>query len=63
MAWVEARYALADLLWAERRLTISPATKDQLRAAINRAAEEITSQLSELRETRSQQSDSLLEPT
>jgi hypothetical protein len=63
MAWVEARYALADLFWAEGRLTISPAARDQLRAAINRAAEEITSQLSELRETRSQQSDSLLEPT
>jgi hypothetical protein len=63
MAWVEARYALADLFWAEGRLTISPAARDQLRAAINRAAEEITSQLSELREIRSQQSDSLLEPT
>lgn len=63
MAWVEARYALADLFWAEGRLTISPAARDQLRAAINRAAEEITSQLSELREILSQQSDSLLEPT
>ena len=63
MAWVEARYALADLLCAERRLTISPATKDQLRAAINRAAEEITSQLNQLREIRLQRSDTLLEPT
>jgi hypothetical protein len=63
MAWVEARYALADLFWAEGRLTISQAARDQLRAAINRAAEEITSQLSQLRETRSQRSDSLLEPT
>jgi hypothetical protein len=63
MAWVEARYALADLLWAERRLTISPAARDQLRAAINRAAEEITSQLNQLRETRLQPSDTLLEPT
>ena len=63
MAWVEARYALADLRWAEGRLDISLAARDQLQAAINRAAEEITSQLSQLRETRSQRSDSLLEPT
>jgi len=63
MAWVEARYALADIFWAESRLTISLAARDQLQAAINRAAEEITSQLSQLRETRSQRSDSLLEPT
>ena len=63
MAWVEARYALADLLFAERRLNISPPTRDQLRAAINRAAEEITSQLNQLRETRSQLSDTCLEST
>ena len=61
MAWVEARYALADLWWAERRLNISPATRDQLRAAINRAADEITAQLNQLRETRSQPNDSRLE--
>jgi hypothetical protein len=61
MAWVEAKYALADLLWAERRLTISPATRDQLRAAINRAAEEIASQLNQLRETQSQRNDSCLQ--
>ena len=63
MAWVEARYALADLFWAERRLTILPAARDQLRAAMNCAAEEITSQLNQLRETLSQRSDTLLEPT
>ena len=63
MVWVEARYALADLLWAERRLTISLATRDQLRAVINRAAEEITSQLNQLRKTRSQRNDSCLEST
>jgi hypothetical protein len=61
MAWVEARYALADLRWAEARLHISPATRDHLRAAINRAAVEITSQLNQLRETRSQRNDTLLE--
>jgi hypothetical protein len=63
MAWVEARYALADVFSAERRLTISPSARDQLRAAVNRAAEEITSQLNQLRETRLQRSDTLLEPT
>ena len=63
MAWVEARYALADLFSAERRLTISSAARDQLQAAMNRAAEEITSQLNQLRETRLQRSDTLLEPT
>ena len=57
MAWVEARYALADLFWAERRLTILPAARDQLRAAINRAAEEIEAQLARLLETPSQQGD------
>ena len=62
MAWVEARYALADLRWAEGRLNISPATRDQLRAATNRAAEEITAQLNQLRETRSQPNDTRLEP-
>ena len=62
MAWVEARYALADLRWAEGRLNISPATRDQLRAVINRAAEEITAQLNQLRETRSQRNDTRLEP-
>ena len=60
MAWVEARYALADLEWAEARLNISPAARDQLRAAINRAADEITSQLDQLRETRSQPKDTRL---
>jgi hypothetical protein len=62
MAWVEARYALADLQWAEGRLNISPATRDQLRAATNRAAEEIIAQLNQLRETRSQRNDTRVEP-
>ena len=62
MAWVEARYALADIFWAESRLTISLAARDQLQAAINRAAEEITAQLNQLRETRSQRNDTRVEP-
>ena len=41
MAWVEAKYALADLRWAEARLAISPTTRGQLREAIERAAQEI----------------------
>jgi hypothetical protein len=57
MAWVEAKYALADLRWAEARLDISPAASDQLREAIDRAAQEIASQLTRLRESSSQQGD------
>ena len=57
MAWVEARYALADLRWAEGKLDVSPATREQLQAAINRAAEEIEAQLARLLETPSQQGD------
>jgi hypothetical protein len=57
MAWVEAKYALADLRWAEARLAISPAARGQLREAIDRAAQEIASQLTRLRENPSQQGD------
>jgi hypothetical protein len=51
MAWVEAKYALADLKSAEARLDISPAARAQLREAIDRAAEEIASQLTRLQES------------
>jgi hypothetical protein len=57
MAWVEAKYALADLKWAEARLDISPTVRAQLREAIDRAAQEIASQLTRLRENPSQQGD------
>ena len=57
MAWVEAKYALADLRWAEARLDISPTARDQLREAIDRAAQEIASQLTRLRESPPQQGD------
>jgi hypothetical protein len=56
-AWVEARYALADLRWAEGRLRISLETRDQLQAAINNAAREIAAQLTLLRQTPPQQND------
>jgi hypothetical protein len=57
MAWVEAKYALADLRWAESRLDISSMARAQLREAINRAAQEIATQLTRLRESSSQQGD------
>jgi hypothetical protein len=57
MAWVEAKYALADLRWAEARLDISPTARGQLREAIDRAAQEIASQLARLLESPSQQGD------
>jgi hypothetical protein len=57
MAWVEAKYALADLRWAEARLDLSPETRSQLRDAIDRAAQEIASQLTRLHESPSQQGD------
>jgi hypothetical protein len=57
MAWVEAKYALADLKSAEARLDISPAARTQLREAIDRAAEEIASQLTRLQESPLQQGD------
>jgi hypothetical protein len=57
MAWVEAKYALADLRWAEARLDISPMARGQLREAIDRAAQEIASQLAQLRENPPQQGD------
>jgi hypothetical protein len=41
-AWIEARYVLADLRFAVTRLELSPATKDDLGAAINRAAQELS---------------------
>jgi hypothetical protein len=56
-AWVEAKYALADLRWAEARLDISPMARGQLREAIDRAAQEIASQLAQLRENPPQQGD------
>jgi hypothetical protein len=57
MAWVEARYALADIRWAEARLDISPTVRDRLREAIDRAEQEIASRLAQLRESPSQQGD------
>jgi hypothetical protein len=57
MAWVEAKYALADLRWAEARLAISLSARGQLREAIDRAAQEIASQLARLRESPSQQGE------
>jgi hypothetical protein len=57
MAWVEAKYALADLRWAEARLAISLDARSQLREAIDRAAQEIASQLSRLRESPSERGD------
>jgi hypothetical protein len=57
MAWVEAKYALADLRWAAARLNISPTARGQLREAIDRATREVTSQLAELRESPWEQGD------
>ena len=55
MAWVEGKYAIADLRWAEGRLKISPSARGQLREAIDRAAQEIASQLTGLLAAPSQQ--------
>jgi hypothetical protein len=57
MTWVEAKYAVADLRWAEGRLDISPTARALLREAIDRVAQEIASQLARLRESSSQQGD------
>jgi len=48
-AWIEARYALSDLYDAEGRIVLAPEIANKLRAAIDKVAEAIEFQLTELK--------------